>query len=95
MGSQSKERCELCQREVKLTFHHLIPKAVHSKKRFINRFGKEEMQSRGLMLCKLCHDGIHDLIPDEKKLAESYNTKDLLMANEGIQKHVAWARKQK
>jgi hypothetical protein len=87
--------CELCERDKKLTKHHLIPCAVHTKKKFINRFGKEEMQKRGLMLCKLCHNGIHDLIPDEKELAESYNTKELLLANEAVVKHIAWVKKQK
>ena len=88
-------RCALCDREKPLTFHHLIPKAVHTKKKFINRFGKEEMRTRGLMICKMCHSGIHDLIPDEKTLAESYNTKELLLAHDGVKKHVAWAGKQK
>lgn len=90
-----KPRCELCGREKPLTKHHLIPRAVHSKKKFIQKFGKKEMQHRGLMLCKPCHNGIHDLIPDEKELAESYNTKELLLANEAIKKHVAWVKKQK
>lgn len=90
-----KPCCELCGREKPLTKHHLIPRAVHSKKKFIEKFGKKEMQQRGLMLCKLCHGGIHDLIPDEKELAESYNTKELLLADEAIKKHVAWVRKQK
>lgn len=53
------------------------------------------MQKRSLMLCKECHDGIHDLIPDEKELADNYNTRELLLAHEGIKKHVAWVRKQK
>ena len=47
------------------------------------------------MLCKLCHAGIHDLIPDEKDLAEKYNTRELLLKNEAVRKHVAWVRKQK
>lgn len=87
--------CELCGRDKPLTKHHLIPRAVHSKKKFINLFGKEEMGKRGLMVCKVCHNGIHDLIPDEKELAESFNTKELLLADERIVKHVEWARKQK
>lgn len=86
--------CELCGRETSLTFHHLIPCAVHTKKRFIRKFGKEEMRRRGLYLCKECHDGIHDLIP-EKDLAENYHTKELLLANSDIVKHIEWARKQK
>ncbi len=88
-------KCELCEREKKLSKHHLIPRAVHTKKKFINRFGKEEMRKRGIMVCKDCHHGIHDLIPDEKEIAENYNTKELLMAHEAIQKHVAWVKKQK
>lgn len=53
------------------------------------------MQTRGLYLCRLCHNGIHDLIPKEKDLADKYNTKDALMEHPGILKHVNWVRKQK
>lgn len=88
-------RCEFCGRQKPLTKHHLIPRAVHTKKKFINLFGKEEMNKRGVMLCKTCHKGVHDIIEDEKTLAEHYNTKELLLAHPGIAKHVQWARKQK
>ena len=87
--------CELCGRDKKLTEHHLIPRAVHTKKRYIRRFGKEEMRSRKLLVCKLCHDGIHDLVEDEKKLADDFNTQELLLEDERIQKHIEWVRKQK
>jgi hypothetical protein len=97
MGQRSEQadRCELCDRRKKLTKHHLVPKAVHSKKRYVNRFGKSEMRKRGLMICKECHNGIHDLIPSEKDLADRYHTKELLLANEAIRKHIAWVKKQK
>jgi len=98
MAKKSKKPqkpCEMCGQERSLTKHHLIPRAVHTKKRFINRFGKEEMRRRGIMVCTVCHSGIHDIIYDEKELAESFNTKELLMADERIQKHVEWSRKQK
>ena len=85
----------MCGRDKPLTKHHLIPRAVHTKKRFINRFGKEEMHKRGIMVCKKCHKGIHDMIPDEKELADKFNTKELLMADERIRKHVDWVKKQK
>ena len=85
----------MCGRDKPLTKHHLIPRAVHKKKRFIARFGIEEMRRRGLMVCKKCHKGIHDIIPDEKELADKFNTKELLMADPRIQKHVDWVRKQK
>lgn len=88
-------RCELCQREKKLTKHHLVPRAVHKKKRYVDRFGKKEMRQRGLMICKECHNGIHDLIPSEKELADKYPTKELLLQNEAILRHIAWVKKQK
>lgn len=53
------------------------------------------MRHNGLYLCKLCHGGIHDLIPDEKTLANQYPTRELLLAHEGIARHVAWVAKQK
>ena len=86
--------CELCNRDVELTDHHLIPRAVHSKGKFIRRYGKEEMRTRILRLCKLCHKGVHDLY-SEKELAENYNTKELLLESEKIRKHVKWVKKQK
>src|SRR6188508_676480 len=88
-------RCELCDRPKKLTKHHLVPRAVHRKKRYVNRFGKTEMRQRALMLCKECHNGIHDLIPSEKELADNYPTKDSLLQNEAIVRHIAWVKKQK
>ena len=93
--SETKTCCELCGRDQPLTFHHLIPCAVHRTKRFIARYGKEEMHTRGLYLCRLCHNGIHDLIPKEKDLADKYNTKDALLEHPGILKHVNWVKKQK
>jgi len=86
--------CELCGRAKPLTFHHLIPKAMHNKKRYQKLYTKDELRSRGLMICGLCHNGIHDLI-EEKDLAANYPTKEKLLEHEGLVKHVAWVRKQK
>ena len=95
--SENTPRCALCKRANQtLNEHHLIPREVHSKKRFINRFGKDEMQSRKVDLCNLCHKhGIHELIPDNKELADKFNTIELLLQDERIQRHVAWVKKQK
>ena len=98
--SRRKERkagpCELCERSGQaLTFHHLIPRHCHRKKRFRGRYSIGEMRSRGLWICRLCHGGIHDLIPDEKELGARYNTRESLLAHERVRKHVAWVRKQK
>ena len=87
------DRCELCDRRKKLTKHHLVPKAVDTKKKFVNRFGKKEMRQRGLMICKDCHNGIHDLIPSENELADKYHTKELLLADVAVSNHIAWVMK--
>jgi hypothetical protein len=87
--------CELCGRLQPLTRHHLIPRAVHRRRRFQRRYEKQEMQSRSIMICRLCHDGIHDLFPDEKQLAEQFNVKEALLADERLRKHIAWVRRQK
>ena len=94
---QSRERvvaCELCARNgLKLTEHHLIPKAVHGKGRFRRLYAREEMLSRKLLVCRPCHNAIHRCIPDEKVLAEAYPTREALLANECLAKQVAyWAR---
>jgi 5-methylcytosine-specific restriction endonuclease McrA len=88
--------CELCGRPGQaLTFHHLIPRHCHRKKRFRGRFSRGEMRSSGLWVCQLCHDGIHDLIPDEKDLGWRYNTRESLLTHEGVSRHVDWVRRQK
>lgn len=93
--SEPISRCELCSRAKPLTKHHLIPRAVHGKGRFVKKFGKQEMRERAIMICRLCHNGIHDLIPDEKQLAETFNTVELLLAHPPLAKHIEWVRKQK
>jgi hypothetical protein len=37
---------------------------------------------------------VHELIPHERDLAESYNTLAALRAHPGIARHVEWAKKQ-
>ena len=43
-------------------------------------------------LCKACHSAIHDLVPDEKELGRSYNTKEKLLAHPQIAGYVKWKR---
>ena len=87
--------CELCGRVRPLTEHHLIPRAVHRKNQFQKRFTKEEMTERRISICRLCHKGIHRIIPDEKELARDYNTKELLLGDDRIRRHVEWVAKQR
>ncbi|WP_245574480.1 hypothetical protein [Hugenholtzia roseola] len=92
---ESDTACQLCEREgKKLTFHHLIPRKMHKKKQFLKLFSKKEMQSHGLMLCRLCHNTLHDFF-DEKTLGLHYHTKELLLAEAKIQNYLEWAKKQR
>ncbi|EAY26634.1 hypothetical protein [Microscilla marina] len=86
--------CEICGREKSLSFHHLIPCNLHKKKLFLRKFGKEEMKTRGLNLCRMCHSTIHKFF-ELKDLGLHYNTKDKLMENEKFANYVKWVKKQK
>ncbi len=81
--------CDLCQRTRTLTFHHLIPRTVHSNKWFKKRFTRDEM-AQGLDLCTDCHTAVHTHIPSEKELARSYHTKEALLEHPELGKFVAW-----
>lgn len=85
--------CELCQRETELTFHHLIPKINHSKRIFRKLFTKEEMITRGIMICKDCHYTIHKLM-DNKTLGLEFNTKEKLLQHNELSKFIEWVKKQ-
>lgn len=83
--------CELCQCEASTSFHHFIPRTVHSNKWFKKRFTRTDMQS-GISLCKGCHDTLHRLI-DEKELGRHYNTKAKLQAHPELAKYLTWKRR--
>lgn len=82
----------LCERQLELTFHHLIPRSLHKKNRIKKRFSKQQRQE-GIWVCRSCHDAIHCFISN-KALATEYNSLEALKTNERIAKHCAWAKKQ-
>ncbi|MEO0424972.1 MAG: hypothetical protein AAF184_21735 [Pseudomonadota bacterium] len=86
-------RCLLCERERPLTFHHLIPRKLHRRPYYRKHYSREFL-NLGIDICRLCHDGIHDLY-DEKRLAKEFASLEALRADEAISRHVAWVAKQK
>jgi 5-methylcytosine-specific restriction endonuclease McrA len=90
----SQARCQLCGRDVPLTRHHLIPRACHRRGWFQRRYSREQL-NRCIPLCRLCHSGIHDLIPNEQQLGKQYPTLEQLLSHDGVQRMLAWVRKQK
>lgn len=83
--------CELCNRSenVILDEHHLIPKTLHSSKWYKKNFSKEELKNSKILVCRDCHDAIHQFIP-EKELGKNYNTKEKLLGHEKVAGFVKW-----
>ena len=85
--------CEMCGRwGVVLTRHHLIPRARHRNRRARRSFDRREMKGRIALVCRPCHNQIHDLY-SEKELERSFNTLDALKNDDRIQRFVEWVRK--
>ncbi|MEC7523200.1 MAG: HNH endonuclease [Myxococcota bacterium] len=82
------EGCALCGRDRPLTFHHLIPRTLHRKKRYQRALSKDELQ-RGVYLCRDCHDAVHRFV-SEKELGASYRTLEALRAHPDIAKFARW-----
>lgn len=87
--------CELCGRPVRLTFHHLIPKKVHRRKRMQKRYSRQMMRCHGIWICRLCHTAIHEFIPDEQELADEFCSLEQLQNHPPIARHITWACRQK
>jgi hypothetical protein len=88
--SEGPPRCALCGRDRPLTFHHLIPRALHRKKRFAKTRSKDELAA-GIDVCRDCHDAVHSFVA-EKELGERYHTLEALRAHPDVARFVAWVR---
>lgn len=84
--------CAMCARDMPLTRHHLIPR-MHHKHGVYAKMTAEQL-NRCVLICRPCHSAIHKL-EDEKTLAARFNTLPLLMADERIQKWVAYISKRR
>ena len=66
--------CELCQRaNMKLTFHHLIPRKMHSKKYVQKVHPNIELNRYGINLCIPCHKQLHKLFTHRELALEYYS----------------------
>jgi len=84
--------CEICERDwVPLTYHHLIPKFVHSK--VLKRgWHPEEKLDSVAWLCRQCHNFVHQVAGNEE-LARKYYTVELLMEREDVRSWAKWVGK--
>jgi len=84
-------KCELCERENELNFHHLIPVSQHKNKWFKKNYTREEL-SKGLKICKKdCHKEIHKII-SEKEMGRSFNTIKTLLRHPKVKKYIKWIK---
>ncbi|PPQ99615.1 hypothetical protein CVT24_005193 [Panaeolus cyanescens] len=87
------EECEICERQVPLTYHHLIPRSTHDKV-LKKGWHPEEMLNSVAWLCRQCHSAVHHVAPNEE-LARNFYTVELLLEREDIQKWKKYAAKQR
>lgn len=84
--------CEICERDwVPMTYHHLIPKAVHA--RVLKRgWHDEQLLNSVAWLCRACHSFVHRMASNEE-LAKEWYTVDKICEREDVQKWATWVRK--
>lgn len=86
-------KCGFCERIRELTFHHYIPKTLHSNKLFRKKYPVDYMKNHGVDLCDDCHRAIHDFFT-EKELGKDFNCKEKLFTDERVRKFIRWVKKQ-
>ncbi|GAB9466008.1 hypothetical protein Gpo141_00003394 [Globisporangium polare] len=84
--------CEMCERPMNLTAHHLTPRVTHA--RYLKQGYTREFLNTCIMICRQCHSKIHST-EDERTLAREFNTLEKIMAHPEIVRWVSYARKQK
>ncbi|CAG7852748.1 SubName: Full=Uncharacterized protein {ECO:0000313/EMBL:CCA74432.1} [Serendipita indica DSM 11827] len=87
------ENCEICHRDVPLTYHHLIPRSTHDKV-LRRKWHPPEMLNVVAWLCRPCHTAVHRSAPNED-LARYYYSVELLMERESIQRWAQYASRQR
>ena len=88
-----ESKCGFCERLKELTFHHYIPKTLHSNKLYRKMYDVEFMKTHGIDLCEDCHKTIHRFFT-EKELGKIYNDKNKLFSDKRIRDFVNWIKKQ-
>ncbi|PGH27582.1 hypothetical protein AJ80_00824 [Polytolypa hystricis UAMH7299] len=84
--------CEICARDwIPLSYHHLIPKAVHAK--ILKRKWHEEwMLNSVAWLCRACHNFVHQMASNEE-LAKEWYTIERILQREDVQAWASWVSK--
>lgn len=90
--STKQSTCAFCERESHLTFHHLIPKSIHHRRKIKEKWTVNELHS-GILLCRSCHNAIHKFI-SHAEIVEEYHTVEKLLEHQMLREFVEWSKKQ-
>ncbi|KAJ7166703.1 hypothetical protein C8R46DRAFT_1095123 [Mycena filopes] len=91
-ATRTKE-CEICERAVPLTYHHLIPRSTHAKA-VKKKWHPPSLLNSVAWLCRPCHTVVHHVASNED-LAQNYHSVQLLLQREDIQRWGKYASKQR
>ncbi|KAJ7894806.1 hypothetical protein B0H13DRAFT_2035701 [Mycena leptocephala] len=92
-SSTRAKECEICEREIPLTYHHLIPRSTHTKA-VKKKWHPTSMLNSVAWLCRPCHTVVHQVATNEE-LAQNYYTVSLLLQRDDIQRWGKYASKQR
>lgn len=81
--------CEICDRDwIGLTYHHLIPRAVHAK--VLKRGWHPEAKLNDVAwLCRACHSFVHRMAGNEE-LAREWWSVERILEREDVQRWRGW-----
>ncbi|KAI0445213.1 hypothetical protein F4803DRAFT_508978 [Xylaria telfairii] len=88
-SSTRADACEICGRDwINLSYHHLIPRFVHSKA--VKRGWHREADLQNVAwLCGACHRFVHRFANHEE-LARRFYTVELLLESEEVRRWAEW-----
>ena len=87
----SSYECELCDRVIQTTRHHLHPRETHDwlRARDPTRY-TDKLLGTTVALCRMCHSAVHRFFPN-RVLAEEFHTLDLLLGSDKVCAFAKWA----
>lgn len=83
--------CELCDRIIQTTRHHVYPKETHDwlRKKNESVYNVSELR-KTIALCRMCHSAIHRFYTN-RELAIEYHSLELLLESDQVCKFAKWA----
>jgi hypothetical protein len=97
-----KEACQMCERSMPLTFHHLFPKKIHRRLQERTYKGhseskgipKEDLRTSGIMICRPCHSALHRNY-DHDHLAKQLSSLEAILDDKKMKDWISFAAKQR